>query len=366
MATATLEEIENSDFWKELKKEVEQYLSQPGVRERGYRRLHRKALIIVLWAIASYIPLVMSHAWWQTLLCGVSFAIAAAGIGFNIMHDGNHGAFSRSRRVNRLAGLTLELLGGSSLTWDVAHNRAHHPNPNVVGLDPDIDQPPFARLASSQEWKPWYRWQYLYLPLVYCMIAVRWQTIGDFPGVIRQQIGPYRFKVGRMQWIQFFGFKAVFFGWAVVLPLALHSWNLQVLWVCLALDILFSLILVFAFQMAHCNDEALFDTAEHVASGAKSGNRWAWRQIMSTVNLCIYNRVITEYMGGLNFQLEHHLFLTEAHVHYPAISRIVQRMCQRYNLPYQCSPTLWAALGAHWRHLRKMGRRQAEIAAAHV
>jgi linoleoyl-CoA desaturase len=363
MATATLKEIENSDFWKETKKEVENYLNQPGVRDRGYKHLHRKAKIIVAWALASYVPLVLSHAWWQTLLCGVSFVLAAGAAGLNIMHDGNHGAFSRSRRVNRLAGMTLEVLGGSSLTWDVSHNRAHHPNPNVDGLDQDIDQPPLARLASSQEWKWWYRWQHLYLPVIYCLVVIRWQTIGDLPGMIRGRIGPYRFKVGARQWCQFLGFKAVFFGWAVVLPLALHSWRWQVLPVALVMDFAFSAILVRAFQYAHCNDEAQFDTVENAESGRKSGNRWAYRQVISTVNWCIDNLLITEYVGGLNYQLEHHLFQREAHTHYPAISQIVRRKCEKYNLPYRCNPTLRSAGAAHRRHLRDMGRRPAKLAA---
>lgn len=366
MAMATLEEIENSDFWKEMKKEVEQYLNQPGVRDRGYKHLHRKAKIIVVWALASYVPLVLSHAWWQTLVCGVSFVLAVVAAGLNIMHDGNHRAFSRSRWVNRLAGLTLEMLGGSSLTWDVSHNRAHHPNPNVVGLDQDIDQPPLARLASSQDWKPWYRWQHLYLPVIYCLVVIRWQTSGDFPGMVRRQIGPYRFKVGIKEWCQFLGFKAVFFGWAIVLPLALHSWHWRVLLVVLAMDLVFSAILVWVFQMAHCNDEAQFDTAEKAASGRKSGNRWAYRQVMSTVNFCTGNRLITEFVGGLNYQLEHHLFQREAHVHYPALSRIVKRMCKKYDLPYQCSPTLRSAMAAHWRHLRNMGRKPVSPAPTHA
>ena len=145
----------------------------------AYLRLHAKAVVILLWAFVSYWMLVVVTPWWWPV-CLLSFVLAVAGVAFNIMHDGNHQAFSRHRRTNRLAGLTLELLGGSSLFWVDDHNRKHHTAPNVDPFDGDINYGVLARVAPSQPWRPWYRFQQYYMWFLYALIPERWQFYLDF------------------------------------------------------------------------------------------------------------------------------------------------------------------------------------------
>lgn len=334
-------------FWKDLNAEVRLFLATPGVRERGYRRLHKKAAIIGVWALASYVPLVLIHTWWLALPFGFSLVWALAAVELNIMHDGNHGAFSRSRRVNRLAGYTLELMAGSSLTWKVKHNQAHHAYPNVDGIDEDIDQPPFARLASTQEWKPWHRYQHVYLWFVYGLVLVRWQTYGDTLTMIKGRISHYdiRNRTTPFEIAMFALGKLIFIGWAFILPIMLgeHRW-----WVvlcaygCIVYPL--SVIMIVTFQLAHCNDEAEFRSADEADKDGKLPGFVADNQILTTAGFCHGNQALTWWSGGLNYQPDHHEYPAESHTLLPDINKIVRRACAQHGLTYLYFPTLWSAL----------------------
>ena len=92
---------------------------------------------------------------------------------FCVMHDANHGAYFRTRRLNHLMGWTADaLLGLSSYTWRVKHNVAHHTYTNVDGYDADITQMPFARLMPVQAPRPWYRLQHYYIWALYCVMGL--------------------------------------------------------------------------------------------------------------------------------------------------------------------------------------------------
>jgi linoleoyl-CoA desaturase len=245
------------------------------------------------------------------------------------------------------------LLGFSSYVWRVKHNVAHHTYTNVVGYDDDIDQTPFLRLAPAQEPKPWYRLQWLYVWPLYSLMVLRWQTGGDLAALVRGRIGrsalhrPRRWDLAGL-----IGGKAVFVGWALVVPLLVYPW-----WVVLAgyagFTMAVSLVAATTFQLAHSVEGADTATPDEVASASRP---WAVHQVETTVDFCPRNPVLTWLLGGLNFQIEHHLFPRVQHIHYAHIAAIVQRNCARHRIRYTSQPSLRAALRAHARHLRAMGR----------
>ncbi len=347
-------------FWSDLKKEVDEYLN-PKRKASGYRKLYRKAVLIGIWYLVSYIGLVLiAGNVWQVAVFGASliFALYAAACG--IMHDGNHGAFSSNKGANRAAGFLLDLLGGSSFTWKVKHNRMHHTMPNVDEEDEDIDLPPFARVTSTQEWRPWYQWQHIYLWFFYGLVSLRWQIWGDIVHLKRGRIKNKELNATTRDYIEFGIGKALFLSWVLFLPLALHfSWQgaMTVLVVLLVLSWFFSLLLITTFQLAHCVDEALFSSPADVDERGKLPNKWAIHQVKSTTDFCPDNRLITWLTGGLNFQVVHHLFQHTSHCHYPAIAGLVRDTCRKHNVQYVCHPTLRSALAAHYRHLKNMGRK---------
>jgi linoleoyl-CoA desaturase len=112
--------------------------------------------------------------------------------------------------------------------------------------------------------------------------------------------------------------------------------------------------LTVVFQLAHT-----VEGPEFPLPGVGSNllpDEFALHQIATTANFATRNRVVTWLVGGLNFQIEHHLFPRIAHVHYPQISKIVRQVCAERGIAYVEHTTFRKALAAHARHLRAMGR----------
>ncbi len=325
---------------------------------RSARRLLQvKAVAIIAVVVASYVSLVFGHvAIWVRLVSAVELVVSLAAVGTGIMHDANHGAFSRFRRVNRIMGCTLDLLGGSSWVWRTKHNKLHHANTNVVGIDTDIDQAPFARMAPQQPWRPWHRYQHLYMWPLYGVMALRMVFFADFAAVVRNQVGTSSFTGGHRSraLIAVAAGKMAHLAWALVIPLAFHPWW-QVLIFYLVCSWCLGLMLAVTFQLAHCVSEATF-----VAPDAEyRGRRFAVHQLATTVNVHCgvpgARHAFRFLMGGLDFQIEHHLAPGLPHTLYPMMARRVARECQRQNLPYRRHPSVTAALRSHARWLKQLG-----------
>jgi linoleoyl-CoA desaturase len=362
MTALTVKFAKSGSFTKELKRMVGEYLDRPGVRTRAYRQIQTKAVIIGMWTLCSYLALLLfASNWWQVTMFGLSLALSLNAVGFNIMHDGMHGGFSSHPRLNRAAGYTLDLLGGSSYVWDVKHNIAHHTYTNIETHDEDIQLAPLGRMSSTQPWHKHHKLQKYYLFFFYGFMSIRWQIVNDVRTLKRGKVGESRIAMPK-GW-DLFGLilgKVVFITWIAVLPLATHwSWHgaLIVLTTFIGLSWVFSFVLALTFQMAHCVDEAHFASPSDVdPTTGKMKMEWFEYQVRTTADFCPTSRVLTWFMGGLNYQLEHHLFSNETHLHYPAISEMTKKMCTKYNLPYLCQPTLGKAVRAHFRHLDNMGR----------
>jgi linoleoyl-CoA desaturase len=275
-------------------------------------------------------------------------------IGFCVQHDANHGAYFRTRRFNHLMGWTADaMLGFSSYAWRVKHNVAHHTYTNVDGYDDDISQTPFARLMPSQEPKPWYRLQHIYIWPLYSVMVIRWQTGADIAALVRRRIGKSTVRMPR-RWdlAGLLAGKGLFIAWAIVAPLLVYPW-----WVVavgyVGFTMATSLVTATTFQLAHCVEEAEFTSAEQLESEKKI---WAVHEVETTVDFCPRNAFLTWMLGGLNYQIEHHLFPRVPHTHYPRIAEIVRRNAAKHGVRYTSQPSLWVALRSHHRHLRRLGR----------
>jgi linoleoyl-CoA desaturase len=284
----------------------------------------------------------------------VGLALGAILTAVCVQHDANHGAHFRRSRYNHLLGWTADaFLGFSSYAWRVKHNVAHHTYTNVDGYDEDATQVPFARFAPSQAPRPWYRLQHYYIWPMYTLMVVRLQTIGDLVAFARGHVGHSALRLPRgWDLAGLLGGKAIFVGWTIVVPLLFYPWW-AVLAAYLGLTMILSLVMATTFQLAHCVEEANFTNPQELI-GAK--HVWAVHEVETTVDFCTGNRVLTWLLGGLNFQIEHHLFPGIPHTHYPAIARIVRRACSRHGVRYTTQPSLRAALRSHYVHLRTMGR----------
>jgi len=346
----------DTGFHNEVKRDVLAYFARTGLSERDSPRMYLKTAVLLLWFGASYGLLTFAATtWWQGALLSLSLAFAMAGIGFSVQHDANHGAYSSNAAVNRVMSLTLDMLGASSFLWRLKHNLSHHTYTNLVGADDDINFLPFARLSPAQPRYRLHRLQQFYLWALYWFLFPKWNFVDDFKTLILARISGQAFRRPRGgSAVAFVAGKAVFLAWAFGVPLLFHPW-----WVVLLFYALTSLVLgttlAVVFMLAHCVEEADFPALPPETNHLP--HSWAVHQVQTTVDFAGGNRLLTWYVGGLNFQIEHHLFPRISHVHYPRIAEIVRATCTKYGVRYATHDRFLGALASHWRWLRRMGRR---------
>ena len=338
----------------ELKEKVQAYLEghdTPALRNQMYA----KTAVILIWTALSYVGLVFwASSWLATMLLATSLGLAMAGVGFAIMHDANHGSYPAGPFVRRLLGCTLDLMGGSSYIWRFQHNVNHHSFTNVPDADADIDIGAIARLAPAQPYRAHFRFQHLYVWPFYSLLGVSWIVYADWRDFFGSAIGsnPFPTPKGVERWV-FWGGKAAWVVLWLVVPLMVHGpglWFTALIWTYLVLGFTLSIV----FQLAHIVGEAEFPQLE--GAPAKSERDFFHHQLATTADFARDNRLLTWYLGGLNYQVEHHLFPKVHHLHYPALSKIVEEVCHKHKAPYYAFPTFRAALGSHARHLYRMGR----------
>jgi linoleoyl-CoA desaturase len=342
-------------FRRALRTRVDAYFAATGRSPRDSGRMYAKSAIVLAALIAAYGGLVFgAPPWWLALPLAVVLGLALAGVGFNVQHDGGHGAYSGRRWANRLAAMTLDLLGGSSYIWARKHNAVHHSYTNVTGQDDDINIGWLGRLSPHQPRRALHRLQHWYLWGLYGFLAVKWHLYDDFRDVLTGRVGQHRMPRPRGRDLAVFvGGKLAFVALAFGLPLLLHPW-----WLVLAFYGLVSfvqgVVLSVVFQLAHCVEEAEFPLPRPETGQLASA--WAEHQVQTTVDFAPRNRLLSWYIGGLNYQIEHHLFPQVCHVHYPALAPLVAQTCDEFGLRYSVNPTLRAGVRSHFRWLRRMGR----------
>lgn len=345
----------NEEFHRVVRRRVDDYFREHRLDPRDDPRLYLKGAIALSWMAASYVLLVFVAAtWWQAVLAAASLGAAIACVGFNVMHDGAHNAFSRRVWVNKLAARTLDLLGGSSYIWARKHNTVHHTYANITGYDDDIDVGFLGRMSPEQKWLPFHRYQHLYIWPFYGLVPFKWFFLDDYRDVLRARIGEYRIARPRgWDLALFVGGKIVFIGLAFAIPLLRHPLESVALGY-LGVFAVEGVVMGVVFQLAHCVGDAAFPMPD--GSSGRMATGWAAHQVETAVDYARNSRFVTWFVGGLNYQIEHHLLPQISHVHYPAIAGIVERTCREFGLRYKARPTLTAAIVAHYKWLREMGK----------
>ncbi len=344
----------NSAFQLELRRRVDEYFRATGRRQRDCWQMYLKTAILIAGLAVSYLLLVFAaHAWWQSVPLAVLLGIVAAGIGFNIQHDGAHHAYSDHRSINKLMAMTLDMVGGSSYVWHWKHNVIHHTYVNITGHDNDLNLGILGRVTPHQPRLAFHRWQHLYLWLLYGLVAIKWQLFDDFRRLIAGRIGRYRVRrpTGADLVLLVAG-KATFLAWAIGVPLLFHPAHTVLVHYGIAALVLGTTLAV-VFQMAHCVDEAAFPLPS--VDAGRIEQAWAIHQVETTVDFARRSRVVSWLLGGLNFQIEHHLFPRISHVNYPALSKLVERTCRDFGVAYTEHRSFRQGVTAHFRWLRRMG-----------
>ncbi len=348
-------------FFQSLKEAADNYFTRTGIPRTGDSRLYIKTIVLLLVAVALYILILfLSLPVWANILVSSVLGFTMACIGFNVMHDANHGSYSSKEQVNNLLGLTLNALGGNSFIWKFKHNIIHHTYPNIDGMDDDIAKSPFIRMCSTQRWVPAHRVQHIYTPVLYAISSILWVLFQDFEKYFRRKIhltalAQMKLKDHFIFWIS----KLLYVFFYIVLPVLLIGWTNWLIFF-ISLHIGLGFILAVVFQLAHVVEETTFEFAPGDEI-TRIENEWAIHQVKTTSNFSPNSVVISWLVGGLNYQIEHHLFPRVSHVHYPALSKIVKEKCEAFDLPYNCIPSLRKAVISHFRLIRLLGRKPVEL-----
>lgn len=342
-------------FFKELKDKVDQYFLNRKLDPAGNGRLYFKGIIQVLSALGLYLTLVFFTPGYifAILLCFV-LGINLAVIGFNVMHEGGHQCFSKYNWLNKASAYSLNVLGGNSYFWKIKHNINHHTFTNIEGMDSDIDVKPFMRLHEGQPRYWFHRFQHVYWVFLYGISYVTWVFYDDFTKYISGRVAinsdPKRLELKEhfIFWIT----KVMYVGAYIVLPVIMVGW-LQTLIGFTIITFVCGLSISVVFQLAHMVEGTQFPVPDEQSHRIKQ--EWAIHQLNTTANFATDNKVISWLLGGLNFQIEHHLFPRVSHIHYPKISKVVKETCKKYNIEYIEYSSLLKALYSHIFHIRRLG-----------
>jgi linoleoyl-CoA desaturase len=341
-------------FHTEVRRRVDAYFRSTRRRPRDCPEMYRKTATLLAWLVTSYVLLVFwAQAWWQAVPLAILLGLSVAGIGFNVQHDGKHNACSDRPWVNKLMALSMDLIGGSSYVWHWKHNVLHHTYANITGHDNDINLAPLGRLTPHQRRFGFHRFQHWYLWPLYGFTAIKWQAFDDFAAAATGRLGAHRFPRPRgWDLATFLGGKAVFFALALGIPLLVHPPGVVLLLFGLV-SCLLGVVLSVVFQLAHCVEQAAFPMPQ--AATCRIENAWAVHQVETTVDFARHSWVATWLLGGLNFQIEHHLFPRICHVNYPYLAPLVEQTCREFGVRYAAHETFGSGLASHYRWLRRLG-----------
>lgn len=341
-----------ASFHGELKKRINQYFSESGKATTGNYKLYAKAIILILALIALYIHLVFftPPVIWAIVECIVMGCTVAA-IGFNVMHDGAHGSFSKYKWVNYVAARSVNFLGASDHMWRTKHNIIHHTYTNIPGVDDDIEARPFLRLCETQKHYAIHKYQHFYFWMAYSLLYIWWVFVTDYKKYFLKRIGPVQLKdMTTREHIWFWLYKAMHLFIFILAPIyfvGFLPWLVGFLVMALTAGFVLSIV----FQLAHTVEHTHFP--EPTESG-KMQDEWAIHQLKTTANFATKNKALSWFVGGLNFQVEHHLFPKISHIHYPAISKIIKQACKEYGVTYIEYKKMLHAVMSHVSYLQHL------------
>ncbi|AEM71087.1 Linoleoyl-CoA desaturase [Allomuricauda ruestringensis DSM 13258] len=350
---------DSAQFFRTLNKRVNEYFKENNLKKTGNWKLHLKTIVMFAIFLTPYfLILTLNLPFWGYLLLSITMGVGMAGVGMNVMHDGNHGAYSNKKWVNKLMGSSIYILAGNVYNWQVQHNVLHHTYTNIHEHDEDMEAGRILRFSKHAEWRKHHKFQHYYSILLYGLLTFNWAITTDFQQMYRYM--KRKLSYGKLpnpviNWSTLVITKVIYITIWIVLPLIFVdiAWW-QVLLGFFIMHYVAGVILSVVFQLAHIVDHAETPLPDEEGN---MKNTWAIHQLFTTVNFGTKNRIVNWFTGGLNHQVEHHIFPNISHIHYTNISKIVKQTAQEFNLPYHEYKTTRKAIISHFKHLKELGKK---------
>ncbi|MCX2764372.1 fatty acid desaturase family protein [Aquimarina muelleri] len=352
---------DSANFFKTLNKRVNLYFKENNIKRTGNWRLHLKTIVMFsLFLTPYFLILTLGISQWWMLLLTIVMGVGMAGVGMNVMHDGNHGSYSSKKWINNLMGGSIYILAGNVYNWQVQHNVLHHTYTNIHGHDEDMDAGRVIRFTKHAKWMRFHKFQHYYSIFLYGLLTFNWALTTDFKqtkNYLTRKLSYGKLPSSLKQWSTVVITKMIYVLIWIVIPMLIMSiawWKILIGF--FIMHYVAGLILSVVFQLAHMVEEAQMPIPDKTGT---MKNTWAVHQLFTTVNFSTKNKLVNWFTGGLNHQVEHHIFPNISHVHYTKISKIVKQTALEFNLPYNEYKTTRKAIIAHFKHLKEMGMKPA-------
>lgn len=349
----------NNSFSEAVNSDVREYFERTNQASTGNWRLYIKSLTLIPACIILYVVLLAQvlPIWAALLSCAVLGFLLAC-IGFSVMHDACHGSYSSNKNLNYVMGLTMNALGSNAFIWKIKHNIIHHTYTNIDGVDDDIAKSPVLRHCYSQPYKPAHKWQHIYMVPLYALSSILWALVTDMDKYFKKEINGTKInKIPLQEHILFWVTKVLYIAFYIVIPIYFVG-VAPFLAGYFLMNAVMGLTLSLVFQLAHVVETTEFVDAFNLDGKLSIEDAWAVHQIRTTSNFATESKLVSWFVGGLNFQIEHHLFPKVSHIHYPAISKIVEARCKEFGLPYNNISTFGAAVASHFKTMKTFGQHE--------
>lgn len=354
ISTVRFLKAEKGGFYDVLKARVNDYFETNNISRHANGEMILKTVLILTVFFGSYL-LLLSNMFniWQMLLLVIINGFGAALIGLNIAHDAIHGSYSSKKWVNKSLATIFNIIGANDYMWNISHNIVHHSFTNIPDHDEDIEQIPIIRLNPKQKLWKIHRYQHIYTFFLYGLTSISWVFIKDYKKFFQPKIGSYTMKNPTVEYFRLFGFKAIYYVLFLVIPLVvidLAWWQILIGFV--IMHLVEGITLALIFQLAHVVEGTQFPEPDEKG---KINDDWAAHQMRTTSDFATGYPIINFLFGGLNFQVEHHLFPKVCHTHYTKLAPIVKETAEEYGLPYHSHKTFIGAIKSHMHMLKQFG-----------
>jgi linoleoyl-CoA desaturase len=348
---------DSAKFFRTLNKRVNGYFKDNKIKKTGNWKLYSKAIIMfALFLMPLVLILIFDLPTWAQILFIITIGIGMAGVGMNVMHDANHDAFSSKKWVNKLMGSSIYILAGNVYNWKVQHNVLHHTYTNIQGYDEDIDAGRIIRFSKHTKWLKVHKYQKFYSFFLYGLLTINWAITTDFTQsyqYLKRKLSYGKFPKPATQWTKLIVSKIIYYAIWIALPLFLGFVWWHVLIGFFIMHYTAGLILSVVFQLAHVMPNTEMPKPDEKGN---MKNIWAIHQLFTTSNFAPKSWLVGFFTGGLNHQVEHHLYSNISHIHYKKIAKIVKETAHEFSLPYNEYKTFWKAVSEHYNQLKVLGQ----------
>ncbi len=354
----TFSKEKNDAFFSTLRGRINEYFKEKSISKYGNLEMVLKTTLMFSLYFIPFIIMMTGVVVSPLGVVGLWFvmALGMAGIGLCVMHDANHGVYSGNKNINGLLALSMNVIGSNSFVWKIQHNVLHHTYTNIHGADDDIGVSKLLRLCPTQERKGFHKYQHVYAWFVYGLMTLARGFVSDVEKFVRyRKLGLIKEdKVFRSEFTQLFIWKAGYFSIILGLPILLlpvSPWI--IIGSFLMMHFICGFILAIIFQTAHIMPEVSFPMPNDEGAIPTS---WPVHELFTTTNYAPKSRIFSWFIGGLNYQVEHHLLSDVCHIHYKNLAPIVRSTAAEFGLPYYSQRTFLDALGQHQVMLKELGR----------